>query len=77
MGSYISGAKSRVTIIIIHIRGHITPLKTTYYPGHQNSPRALHTPPGQKFRHAAYNIDVCRGEAESPKTRFYVASVAE
>ena len=28
------------------------------------------TPPGQKFRHAAYNIDVCRGEAESPKTRF-------
>ena len=28
------------------------------------------SPPGQKFRHAAYNIDVCRGEAESPKTRF-------
>ena len=28
------------------------------------------TPPGRKFRHAAYNIDVCRGEAESPKTRF-------
>ena len=31
---------------------------------------ALHTPPGRKFRHAAYNIDMCRGEAESPKTRF-------
>ena len=29
-----------------------------------------HTPPGRKFRHAAYNIDTCRGEAESPKTRF-------
>ena len=26
--------------------------------------------PGRKFRHAAYNIDTCRGEAESPKTRF-------
>ena len=29
-----------------------------------------YTPPGRKFRHAAYNIDMCRGEAESPKTRF-------
>ena len=28
------------------------------------------SPPGRKFRHAAYNIDTCRGEAESPKTRF-------
>ena len=28
------------------------------------------TPPGRKFRHAAYNIDMCRGEAKSPKTRF-------
>ena len=26
--------------------------------------------PGPKFRHAAYNIDMCRGKAESPKTRF-------
>ena len=31
------------------------------------------SPPGRKFRHAAYlekNIDVCNGEAERPNTRF-------
>ena len=38
--------------------------------GDQDQVANYHTPPGQKFRHAAYNIDVCRGEAESPKTRF-------
>ena len=34
------------------------------------SPGLCKSPPGRKFRHAAYNIDMCRGEAESPKTRF-------
>ena len=44
-----------------------------YFPGSEVSIlriKASHTPPGRKFRHAAYNIDTCRGEAESPKTRF-------